>query len=124
MKKAPEVIFLVDLNKEDIAIREAARLNVPVVALTDTNVDPGVVAFPIPSNDDSARALRLFLSAVADVVIEARKVYQSRPARGEGRGEDAPAGRGGRSHRGGAQHYAPKEQPGAVEQAAAPQADA
>lgn len=82
MKNAPEVMFVIDLNKEDIAIREAQRLNIPVVALTDTNVDPGTVAFPIPANDDSARTLRLFLSATADLVIEARKVYQSRMGRG------------------------------------------
>ena len=91
MKSAPDVIFLVDLNKEDIAIREAERLGIPVVALTDTNVDPGTVAYPIPANDDSARTLRLFLSAVADIVIEARKSFQSRTGRGEegGRGRSA-----------------------------------
>lgn len=82
MKSAPEVMFVIDLNKEDIAIREAQRLNIPVVALTDTNVDPGTVAFPVPANDDSARTLRLFLAATADLVIEARKVYQSRMGRG------------------------------------------
>lgn len=82
MKSAPEVMFVIDLNKEDIAIREAQRLNIPVVALTDTNVDPGTVAFPIPANDDSARTLRLFLAATADLVLEARKVYQSRMGRG------------------------------------------
>ncbi len=91
MKSAPDVIFLVDLNKEDIAIREAERLGIPVVALTDTNVDPGTVAYPIPANDDSARTLRLFLSAVADIVIEARKSFQSRTGRSEegGRGRSA-----------------------------------
>jgi small subunit ribosomal protein S2 len=97
MKSAPEVMFVIDLNKEDIAIREAQRLNIPVVALTDTNVDPGTIAFPIPANDDSSRTLRLFLSAIADVVIHARKVHQSR----SGRGDESQGGRG-RSGRGGA----------------------
>jgi small subunit ribosomal protein S2 len=99
MKSAPDVMFVIDLNKEDIAIREAQRLNIPVVALTDTNVDPGTIAFPIPANDDSSRTLRLFLSAIADVVINARKVHQSR----SGRGDESQGGRG-RSGRGGAGH--------------------
>jgi small subunit ribosomal protein S2 len=96
MKSAPDVMFVIDLNKEDIAIREAQRLNIPVVALTDTNVDPGTIAFPIPANDDSSRTLRLFLSAIADVVNNARKVHQSR----SGRGDESQGGRG-RSQRGG-----------------------
>jgi small subunit ribosomal protein S2 len=96
MKSAPDVMFVIDLNKEDIAIREAQRLNIPVVALTDTNVDPGTIAFPIPANDDSSRTLRLFLSAIADVVIHARKVHQSRSGRGdESQGGRSRSGRGG-----------------------------
>ena len=107
MKSAPDVMFVIDLNKEDIAIREAQRLNIPVVALTDTNVDPGSVAFPIPANDDSSRTLRLFLSAIADIVLAGRKAYQSR----SGRGEDAQGGRG-RSGRGsGSAPTASVEQP-------------
>jgi small subunit ribosomal protein S2 len=100
MKSPPSVIFLVDLNKEDIAIKEATRLKIPVIALTDTNVDPTLVQYPIPSNDDSARTLRLFVGAVADTVVEARKQYEARVPRGsneETAGEERPQqGRGGR----------------------------
>ncbi|MEY4699826.1 MAG: hypothetical protein RL326_13 [Pseudomonadota bacterium] len=78
MKKVPDVIFLVDVVKEGIAIAEANRLHIPVVALVDTNADPAAVAFPIPSNDDAARAIRLFCSAVADAIIEGRAIYQAR----------------------------------------------
>jgi small subunit ribosomal protein S2 len=78
MKKVPDVIFLVDVVKEQIAIAEANRLHIPVVALVDTNADPGAVNFPIPSNDDAARALKLFLSAAADAVLEGRAIYKAR----------------------------------------------
>jgi len=78
MKKIPDVIFLVDVVKETIAIAEANRLHIPVVALVDTNADPSTVAFPIPSNDDAARTIRLFSAAVADAVIEGRALYNAR----------------------------------------------
>jgi small subunit ribosomal protein S2 len=78
MKKVPDVIFLVDVVKEQIAIAEAKRLHIPVVALVDTNADPGAVNFPIPSNDDAARALKLFLSAAADAVLEGRAIFKAR----------------------------------------------
>ncbi|MEI6518161.1 MAG: 30S ribosomal protein S2, partial [bacterium] len=70
MRKIPDVIFLVDVVKEEISIAEAHRLHIPVVALVDTNADPGEVSFPIPSNDDASRTIRLFVAAVADAVIE------------------------------------------------------
>lgn len=78
MKKVPDVIFIVDVVKEQIAIAEANRLHIPVIALVDTNADPGAVSFPIPSNDDAARALKLFLSAAADAVLEGRAIYKAR----------------------------------------------
>lgn len=78
MKKVPDVIFIVDVVKEQIAIAEANRLHIPVVALVDTNADPGAVNFPIPSNDDAARTLKLFLSAAADAVLEGRAIYNAR----------------------------------------------
>jgi small subunit ribosomal protein S2 len=89
MKKTPDVIFLVDVVKESIAIAEANRLHIPVVALVDTNADPAAVAFPIPSNDDAARTIRLFSSAVADAVLEGRAIYQARvPSAGGQNGAD------------------------------------
>jgi small subunit ribosomal protein S2 len=78
MKKIPDVIFVVDIVKEEIAIAEATRLHIPVVALVDTNGDPGKVAFPIPSNDDASRTLRLFMSALADAILEGRGIYEAR----------------------------------------------
>lgn len=80
MKRVPDIIFIVDVVKESIAIAEANRLHIPVVALVDTNADPAAVAFPIPSNDDAARSIRLFCSAVADAIIEGRAVQAARYA--------------------------------------------
>jgi small subunit ribosomal protein S2 len=85
MKKVPDVIFIIDVVKESIAIAEANRLHIPVVALVDTNADPATVAFPIPSNDDATRTIRLFCSAVADAIIEGRALQAARtPAGGQG----------------------------------------
>ncbi len=61
----PDVMFVIDANKEDLAIKEANVLGIPVVAVLDTNVDPEGIAFPIPGNDDAARAIRLYCDAVA-----------------------------------------------------------
>ncbi|MEP2234622.1 MAG: 30S ribosomal protein S2 [Alteripontixanthobacter sp.] len=61
----PDVMFVIDANKEDLAIKEANVLGIPVVAVLDTNVDPSGIAFPIPGNDDAARAVRLYCDAVA-----------------------------------------------------------
>jgi small subunit ribosomal protein S2 len=89
MKKTPDVIFIIDVVKESIAIAEANRLHIPVIGLVDTNADPAAVAFPIPSNDDAARTIRLFCSAVADAIIEGRAIQASRtPAGGQGGGAD------------------------------------
>jgi small subunit ribosomal protein S2 len=78
MKKTPDVMFVVDIVKEAIAIAEANRLHIPVIALVDTNADPNGIAFPIPSNDDATRTIKLFLSAAADAVNEGRAIYQAR----------------------------------------------
>ena len=62
----PAVMFVIDANKEDLAIKEAGVLGIPVVAVLDSNVDPSGIAFPIPGNDDAARAVRLYCDAVAE----------------------------------------------------------
>ena len=62
----PDVMFVIDANKEDLAIKEANVLGIPVVAVLDTNVDPEGIAFPIPGNDDASRAVRLYCDAVAE----------------------------------------------------------
>ncbi len=78
MRKTPDLIFIVDVVKESIAIAEAKRLHIPVIGLVDTNADPGSIAFPIPSNDDATKSIRLFCGAVSDAIIEGRAIQQSR----------------------------------------------
>jgi len=78
MYAAPSLMFVIDTKREDIAIKEATKLDIPVVAMVDTNCDPSLVQFPVPANDDGTRSIRLFCSAVADAVIEGRQVYSKR----------------------------------------------
>jgi small subunit ribosomal protein S2 len=66
----PDLMFVIDTNKEAIAIKEARKLNIPVVAILDTNCDPDGVTFPIPGNDDAARALQLYCDLIADAVLD------------------------------------------------------
>jgi len=66
----PDLMFVIDTNKEAIAIQEARKLNIPVVAILDTNCDPDGVAYPIPGNDDAARALQLYCDLIADSVLD------------------------------------------------------
>ncbi|WP_144096563.1 30S ribosomal protein S2 [Croceicoccus sediminis] len=62
----PDVMFVIDANMEELAIKEANTLGIPVVAVLDTNVDPSGIAFPVPGNDDASRAVRLYCDAIAD----------------------------------------------------------
>lgn len=70
MRRLPDAIFVVDSNNEAIAVKEARKLGIPVVAVVDTNCDPTVVDYVIPGNDDALRAIRLFTSKIADSVVE------------------------------------------------------
>jgi ribosomal protein S2, bacterial type len=72
MTSLPDLLFVVDSNKEAIAVREARKLGIPVVAVVDTNCDPDEVDWVIPGNDDALRAIRLFTTKIADAVIEGR----------------------------------------------------
>jgi len=83
MKKLPDALFVVDPKKEEIAVREANKLGIPVVAAVDTNCDPDVIDYTIPGNDDAIRAIRLFCTAIADAVTEGRELYEERQ-RGQG----------------------------------------
>ncbi len=76
MSGVPELIFVVDPRKEHIAVHEANRLSVPVVAMIDTNSDPEPIDFIIPSNDDAIRAIKLFTGAVADAVLEGQASFE------------------------------------------------
>ncbi|NLM64180.1 MAG: 30S ribosomal protein S2 [Firmicutes bacterium] len=73
MKEPPSAVFVVDPRKEKIAVAEARRLNIPIVAIVDTNCDPDEVDYVIPGNDDAIRAVRLLTSKMADAVIEGRE---------------------------------------------------
>jgi small subunit ribosomal protein S2 len=66
----PDLMFVIDTNKEAIAVLEARKLNIPVVAILDTNSDPQGISFPVPGNDDAARALQLYCDLVADAVLD------------------------------------------------------
>ena len=76
MDALPGAMFIVDPRKERIAIQEAKILNIPVVAIVDTNCDPEEIDYPIPGNDDAIRAVKLLTSKIADAVIEARQGEQ------------------------------------------------
>ena len=76
MKKLPGAIFVVDSKKEEIAVKEARKLGIPVIATVDTNCDPDVINFPIPANDDAIRAVKLLTSKIADAVLEGRQGQQ------------------------------------------------
>jgi small subunit ribosomal protein S2 len=73
MTKLPAMVFVVDSRKEKIAVAEANKLNIPVIAIVDTNSDPDVIDYPVPGNDDAIRSIRLIASAVADAAIEGRQ---------------------------------------------------
>ncbi len=76
MKRHPAAIFVIDSKKEEIAVLEARKLGIPVVAVLDTNTDPDLVDFPIPGNDDAIRAIKLFCNAVADVAQAGRVDFE------------------------------------------------
>lgn len=73
MPRIPDVLFIVDPRKERIAVKEAQKLNIPIVAMVDTNVDPDEIDVKIPSNDDAIRAVRLITSKMADAIVEGRQ---------------------------------------------------
>ena len=73
MEKLPDAIFIVDPRKEKIAVLEAKKLGIPVVAIVDTNCDPDDADYIIPGNDDAIRAIKLISSVLADAVIEGRQ---------------------------------------------------
>ena len=75
MKKLPDMMFVVDVVKEHIAVKEARRLGMKVVAPLDTNCDPDVVDYPIPGNDDAIRSINLFCKEMAEAIIEGKAAY-------------------------------------------------
>jgi small subunit ribosomal protein S2 len=89
LEKLPSVIFVIDTKKEHIAVTEANRLHIPVVAVVDTNCDPDVIDYVIPGNDDAIRSANLMCRVMADAVNEGREMARRRNARPGTRSEDA-----------------------------------
>ena len=93
MTDLPGAVFIVDVVKEHIAVTEARKLEIPIVAIVDTNCDPDVIDYPIPGNDDAIRSLKLFAGKISDACILGQKVgreraTQQRSSRGEGGPEE------------------------------------
>jgi len=78
MRRLPDVVVIVDAKKETIAIAEALRLEIPIVAIVDTNTDPRKVDIPIPANDDSIQAIRLLVGTLADAIMEAKGISKAK----------------------------------------------
>ena len=120
MAGPPDILFVIDSNREEIAVREANKLGMPVVAVVDTNSDPDPVQYVIPGNDDALRAIRLFAGRVSEAIKEGRALASEQdfaegeaPTEGALEGKDVAAGTG----------TATNGQESAAEQAAAPEPD-
>ena len=109
MKRLPQAALIIDLKSEAIAVRECERLQIPILGLVDSNVDPVSVAASIPGSDDSMRSCRLVISTIGEGVEDAANAYREaeakraarrrRRASCRGRGEGAARGRGRRARR-------------------------
>ncbi|MCX5692335.1 MAG: 30S ribosomal protein S2 [Candidatus Omnitrophica bacterium] len=75
MKKMPGALFIVDAKKEDIAVKEARKLGIPIVAIIDTNADPDLIDYPIPANDDAMRSIKLLTGLITDSIVEGKKEF-------------------------------------------------
>ena len=78
MNELPSVLYVVDIHREKIAVAEARKLNIPVVAMVDTNSDPNQVEYPIPSNDDGLRSIQLITNIITDAIISGQELYQKK----------------------------------------------
>ncbi len=83
MKRIPQALYIVDTRKEHIAVHEARRLGLPIIAVVDTNSDPADADYVIPSNDDAIRAIKLFTSRIADACVEGKHIYEQKLQAGE-----------------------------------------
>ncbi len=87
MDRLPGLVFIVDINKDSTALREAIRVKIPVIAIVDTNVDPTDVTYPVPGNDDSIRAISAVVRIMTDAVIEGRKGFETEEKEAYGSGD-------------------------------------
>jgi len=92
MKKLPDAIYVVDPRKEKIAVAEARKLEIPVIAIVDTNCDPDEIDYLIPGNDDAIRAVKLITSIMADAVLEGKQISEVEEEPEEEAGEEAGTG--------------------------------
>jgi small subunit ribosomal protein S2 len=133
MRKQPDAVFIVDLKKEQLAVREARRLNIPVIGLVDTNCDPDEADYIIPGNDDAIRSCSLVVRALADGIeagkakVSQQEMSKPRPPRGEGAAHPASAEAAGPTPAAPATPVAPEapaEAPAPAAPAAEPAAEA
>lgn len=92
MRKLPDAIFVIDPKQEEIAVKEARKLGIPVIAVIDSNCDPDMVDYKVPGNDDAIRAIRLFCAAIAAAVIEGKTLYEQSLVKGKDEERSAAAG--------------------------------
>ena len=83
MERVPDIIYVVDTVREEIAVKEAKKLGIPVVAIADTNSDPDLIDYPIPGNDDAIKAINLITTKIADAVLEGKSLRESEAKGGE-----------------------------------------
>ena len=76
MTKLPDILFIIDPVKEEVAVREAKKLKISIIAVCDTDSDPDIIDYPIPGNDDALRSVKLFVSIIADAVLEGRRLKE------------------------------------------------
>jgi small subunit ribosomal protein S2 len=77
LDKLPDIMFVIDPVEEDLAVAEARRLKIPIVAVCDTDCDPDLIDHPIPGNDDAARSIKLFCGLIADAVLEGKNAFEA-----------------------------------------------
>lgn len=96
MDKLPDAVLVIDSKREEIAVREAARLGLPIIGLIDTNCDPDLIDYPVPGNDDALKSIRYIISVIANAILEGRKEYleaETVRQRKEPQEKDAPEAR-------------------------------
>jgi small subunit ribosomal protein S2 len=91
MTRMPGALFVIDSSNEEIALQEAQKMNIPIVAIVDTNGDPENLAYPIPGNDDAVRAIELFTNKMAEAILEGRKARVEKEMLEDKKGGDAEA---------------------------------
>jgi small subunit ribosomal protein S2 len=95
MTRLPDAVFIIDVKKEEIAVAEANRLGIPIVAVVDTNCSPEGIDYVIPGNDDALRAVRLFASRISDAIVEGNQIATEGGVLSSGGGEEGTEGEAG-----------------------------